>query len=69
MSGDVNWDSGIYSYDGVGNITRIGSDWYLYDGLSRLKQGTTRNSAPGTFLDLFLGGDEGDERRASVVFR
>ena len=35
-----NWSSGVYAYDGAGNITKIGSDWYLYDGLRRLKDGT-----------------------------
>jgi len=43
-----NWDSGIYSYDGAGNIARIGSNWYLYDGLSRLTQGTAQPAGNGS---------------------
>ncbi|MBI4917813.1 MAG: RHS repeat-associated core domain-containing protein [Acidobacteria bacterium] len=31
-----NWDSGAYAYDGAGNVTRIGEEWYTYDLVSRL---------------------------------
>jgi YD repeat-containing protein len=31
-----NFDSGVYSYDGAGNITAIGLDTFAYDGRSRL---------------------------------
>jgi RHS repeat-associated protein len=31
-----NWDSGAYAYDGAGNITRVGEEWYTYDLVSRL---------------------------------
>jgi RHS repeat-associated protein len=34
------FDTGPYSYDGSGNITRIGSDWYVYDKVGRVKEGT-----------------------------
>jgi RHS repeat-associated protein len=34
------WNTSDYKYDGAGNITRIGSDWYLYDKVGRLKEGT-----------------------------
>jgi len=34
------WSSGVYTYDGAGNIVTIGSNWYLYDGLSRLVEAT-----------------------------
>lgn len=34
------WDSGSYQYDGSGNITRIGPDWYLYDRVNRVVEGT-----------------------------
>jgi RHS repeat-associated protein len=34
------FDTGIFSYDGASNATRIGNDWYLYDKVSRLKEGT-----------------------------
>jgi RHS repeat-associated protein len=37
-----SWDSGIYSYDGAGNITAIGDDEYRYDGSGRLLSGTAR---------------------------
>jgi len=30
------WSSGDYSYDGAGNVTRIGTTDYTYDGLGRL---------------------------------
>ena len=35
-----NWDTGIYSYDGAGNITRMGADYFVYDQVSRLVEGT-----------------------------
>lgn len=45
------WDSGAdasgsdvnYKYDGAGNITRIGRDWYLYDKVSRIVEGSVRS--------------------------
>jgi len=45
---DLNWDSGNYAYDGAGNIVTVGPNWYLYDGLGRLKQGTAQlgNGSP-----------------------
>ncbi len=37
----VLWQTGTYGYDGAGNIKAIGSDWYIYDLVNRLKVGTT----------------------------
>jgi RHS repeat-associated protein len=37
---NVMLDTGVYSYDGTGNIKKIGNDWYLYDAVNRLKEGT-----------------------------
>lgn len=34
------WNSGTYKFDGAGNITRIGNDWYLYDKVSRVVEGS-----------------------------
>ena len=42
MNGGV---SGTFAYDGAGDITKIGSGWYLYDGLRRLKEGTASQGA------------------------
>lgn len=39
-SGALLLDTKVYAYDGAGNITRIGDDWYLYDKANRLKEGT-----------------------------
>jgi RHS repeat-associated protein len=47
-SGTVLWDSGAgaaagketYRYDGAGNITGIGREWYLYDKVNRVVEGT-----------------------------
>ena len=33
------WDSGLYAYDGAGNIKSIGAKKYTYDTLGRLKSG------------------------------
>ena len=35
-AGMSSWSSGTYGYDGSGNITKIGGNVYLYDGVSRL---------------------------------
>src|SRR4029077_9066160 len=35
-TGGSSWSSGSYAYDGSGNITKIGGNLYLYDGVSRL---------------------------------
>ena len=40
----IIWDSGRYAYDAAGNITNIGSDWYLYDKVNRLLEGTALSS-------------------------
>ena len=34
--GQATWDSGVYQYDGAGNITNIGSNVYVYDPLHYL---------------------------------
>ncbi|HEV7764122.1 MAG TPA: RHS repeat-associated core domain-containing protein [Thermoanaerobaculia bacterium] len=33
------WDSGLYRYDGAGNISGIGAKKYVYDGVGRLRSG------------------------------
>ncbi|HSS18934.1 MAG TPA: RHS repeat-associated core domain-containing protein [Pyrinomonadaceae bacterium] len=43
-TGSANFDSGQYKYDGGGNITRIGSDYYIYDRLNRLTEGSAYRS-------------------------
>jgi RHS repeat-associated protein len=39
----TGWDTGLYTYDGAGNITGIGTDTYRYDRLNRLVSGTVRD--------------------------
>ena len=34
------WQTGLYVYDGAGNIKSIGTDQFRYDGLGRLVSGT-----------------------------
>jgi len=38
------WTSGVYRYDGAGNIRRIGPQFFRYDELGRLVEGETRTS-------------------------
>ena len=38
--GSPNFDSGLFKYDGAGNVAAIGSDLYRYDGFSRLLEGS-----------------------------
>jgi RHS repeat-associated protein len=40
-----NWNSGTYRYDGAGNVTRVGNDWYVYDKVNRLTEGTALGEA------------------------
>ncbi len=40
------WDSGTYTYDGVGNISTIGDDVFTYDRASRLRSGTVKGAGP-----------------------
>ena len=37
-SGSASWDSGLYQYDGTGNVKAIGTDTYVYDKVGRLKR-------------------------------
>ncbi len=37
-----NFNTGVYAYDGAGNITAIGTDTFEYDRVSRLTSGTVR---------------------------
>ena len=39
------WLSGTYGYDGAGNVKAIGTDWYTYDLVSRLKEGTAGSTS------------------------
>jgi RHS repeat-associated protein len=43
----ATWSSGAYSYDGAGNITRIGTASYTYDAVSRLTSGTLFDGSTG----------------------
>jgi RHS repeat-associated protein len=41
---DAPWDSGLYTYDGAGNITKIGADVYTYDRFGRLVTATAKTA-------------------------
>ncbi len=43
----ASWSSGAYTYDGSGNITRIGTSSYTYDSVSRLTSGTIFDGPTG----------------------
>jgi RHS repeat-associated protein len=45
------WDSGVYSYDGAGNIIAIGTDAFVYDSLSRLRQASVRGNTETYTID------------------
>src|SRR5437016_6253322 len=36
LNGATLWNTGSYAYDGAGNVTRVGSSYYLYDNVSRI---------------------------------
>src|SRR5947209_12476874 len=47
------WSSGAYVYDGAGNIKKIGSDTFAYDGVSRLTSATVRGITQSYTYDAF----------------
>jgi len=51
--GSTPWSPGEYKYDGAGNIISVGTDNYLYDGVQRLKQSSTRGTAETYTYDGF----------------
>ncbi|MFQ5719726.1 MAG: hypothetical protein ACE5IK_09255, partial [Acidobacteriota bacterium] len=46
------WDSGVYTYDGAGNIIDIGADTFTYDALSRLTGATVYNLPGGSSVQM-----------------
>jgi RHS repeat-associated protein len=40
LEAQQQWTSGVYVYDGSGNIVRMGTDEYRYDGVNRVKKAT-----------------------------
>ncbi|HEV8241975.1 MAG TPA: RHS repeat-associated core domain-containing protein [Thermoanaerobaculia bacterium] len=58
----TNWFSGNYSYDGAGNVTRIGSSRFTYDLLSRLKTADESVEEPTPGLPFSDGFETGDTR-------
>jgi RHS repeat-associated protein len=51
--GTLLWSSGIYSYDGSGNIKSIGSDSYRYDAVGRITRSTLNGSTEEYGYDGF----------------
>jgi RHS repeat-associated protein len=43
----ANWSTGLYKYDGAGNITKMGTDWFQYDPVSRLVRGVVHDGLTG----------------------
>jgi RHS repeat-associated protein len=41
------WSSGLYAYDGSGNVVKTGSGYYLYDRVSRLIEGRIYDGPTG----------------------
>jgi RHS repeat-associated protein len=47
LNGATLWTTGTYSYDGAGNITKMGTSWFTYDPVSRLTTGTVFDGPTG----------------------
>ncbi len=60
----TNWSTGTYAYDGAGNIVKMGSDWFLYDKVSRLVAG---NIATVTQKQCHVFDAFGNMLRADVI--
>ena len=41
------WRTGLYGFDGAGNVKRIGTSWFLYDPVSRISTGTVFTGTGG----------------------
>ncbi len=49
----VNFDSGLYAYDGAGNVLTIGADSFTYDKRSRLKSSRLKDDAQANRDETF----------------
>ena len=47
QDGTPLWTTGNYAYDGTGNVTKIGGQWFTYDKVSRLSAATQQLGATG----------------------
>jgi RHS repeat-associated protein len=47
LGGTTYWSTGPYAYDGAGNITQVGSSYYLYDNVSRIGTASFSTQATG----------------------
>jgi RHS repeat-associated protein len=52
-AGQVKFDTGLYAYDGAGNVTAIGTDLYNYDERSRLDGGTIEGANASFVYDPY----------------
>src|ERR1041384_299544 len=53
-AGAADWTNGVaYSYDGRGNVTRIGPDFQMYDDVGRLVQSDTNGVRRNYEYDAF----------------
>ncbi len=43
----VAWTTGSYRYDGAGNVTKMGTDWFQYSPVSRLLRGVVHDGLSG----------------------
>ena len=41
------WSTGDYEYDGAGNVVKMGSDWFTYDLVNRVTEGTAGFASNG----------------------
>ncbi|MFL6194034.1 MAG: RHS repeat-associated core domain-containing protein [Thermoanaerobaculia bacterium] len=48
LNGVNQWTTGTYKYDGSGNVWKMGTSWFEYDLLSRVKTGTVFPDPLGT---------------------
>jgi RHS repeat-associated protein len=75
LNGAALWDSGNYEYDGAGNVKGVGTDYFIYDRVSRVIDGHVKaGPAPLRYqtysYDPFgnlqsIGGDPGAPGRAT----
>ncbi|HSL82590.1 MAG TPA: hypothetical protein VLF66_07415, partial [Thermoanaerobaculia bacterium] len=49
-----DFDTGVYSWDGAGNVTKMGSHRYVYDRLSRVQEGRVEVPGEGCGQELLL---------------
>jgi RHS repeat-associated protein len=51
--GGAEFDTGLYAFDGAGNVKAMGAETFLYDAVSRVKEGTSEGQTQRYDYDIY----------------